>query len=605
MPARFASLYGSGAYSSCNYNCPAPPTVITLPSGLQIAINLTSGQRIPLAGYDVTVTPLNGLGTTIQKAVFYIDGQLAFTAVPDNTGTARWHWVPASVGDVQMRVVVYGNDGSQTTYIFSLHVVAGTVPGQEQPQGQGSTGQTQSAGKKPATSVPVPVLQRLGHAIRHAVQGVVRHIPIPVVYSFPYVLFALLGMLLLFFALQVRREIQAVLRLRHNVLAEQHIAKEKETFLQLSEHYLRTPITLIRGGAEALAAANNQTPVLPPAVVQRIGELGGRLHDSVEAAISRLTSNELLAGIPNSQQSLAAGKLWLSTGFLVPVAGFVALLGITQYLVQNIRQLNVTAVNQFVQATIAGLLLVAFYEILRRRRLRRREVTALRQSLEYQRAVDGARNDFIHDNVMLFSSDVQQLLAALPDMPGNATVATVREGCLRFRKVISQFIVASSLAIARSQDPLEPVDVAGVFAQAEQMAAKPLTTHRTKIQTQSEIAQIYCRQPQWLPFVLASLLDNAASYSPDAGVVELGAAADHFYVADHGAGIAPDALRELFKPFTKGEGAMDFTHQGLGFSLYLDKLIMTYVGGDITAQSAEGKGTTMTLLLPQAAPAAA
>src|SRR5215203_2007719 len=61
-----AEDYGDGAYGRCTYgSCDqASPTVITLPSGLEIAINLTDGQVITGTSYAVTVTPLNGAGAT-------------------------------------------------------------------------------------------------------------------------------------------------------------------------------------------------------------------------------------------------------------------------------------------------------------------------------------------------------------------------------------------------------------------------------------------------------------------------------------------------------------------------------------------------------------
>ena len=54
----------------------------------------------------------------------------------------------------------------------------------------------------------------------------------------------------------------------------------------------------------------------------------------------------------------------------------------------------------------------------------------------------------------------------------------------------------------------------------------------------------------------------------------------------------------LFQPFSKIEGFENFDHEGMGFSLYLDKLIMEYLGGSINLQSEENQGTTVDLKLP-------
>lgn len=102
--------------------------------------------------------------------------------------------------------------------------------------------------------------------------------------------------------------------------------------------------------------------------------------------------------------------------------------------------------------------------------------------------------------------------------------------------------------------------------------------------------------------MLFSLVDNAIAYSPDGSTVQVNASTSAtestLTVTDHGNGIQPGKLKILFQPFLKLEGAEAFNHEGMGFSLYLDKLIMTYLGGSIAMDSAPGKGTTVTLHLP-------
>ena len=79
--------------------------------------------------------------------------------------------------------------------------------------------------------------------------------------------------------------------------------------------------------------------------------------------------------------------------------------------------------------------------------------------------------------------------------------------------------------------------------------------------------------------------------------VESGANDTAISVTDHGRGIAPATQQQLFRPFAKVEGALTFDNEGMGFSLYLDKLIMTYIGGEIALASKLGQGTTATVRL--------
>lgn len=448
-------------------------------------------------------------------------------------------------------------------------------------------------------------VQSVGHAVNQAIKGVIRHVPAPVVYSFPYILFMLLGTLLLFFALQTQREVRAAHRLSEIVAGEKHIAEEKETFIQLSEHYLRTPVTLIRGGVDLLEFGGPAAAPVAPQAVANLKALSLKLHDNVEAVIARLTSNDLFAGVPAASEVAPSKRLWLSVSFLLPVAAMFVLLGFVQYLVQNARELNVTLVNQLVQGIVAAMLLAIFYQVFRRRRLRQQESTALEQALRYQQAIDTTRNDFIRDSAQTLAADSEALAAALQTLPEGQAKQTIGEGCDRFRKVVAQFTMASRLGVGQSQEPPVAIDTGALFAQAKQQAAKALAGHGIRVQEEARVPQVRCRQPRWLSYVLGSLIDNAGAYSNQGASVELVADGDvasaRISVRDHGAGIPPETLKDLFQPFIKNEGALQFTHEGLGFSLYLDRLIMAYLGGSISAASEVGKGTTMTVTLPAGA----
>jgi len=54
------------------------------------------------------------------------------------------------------------------------------------------------------------------------------------------------------------------------------------------------------------------------------------------------------------------------------------------------------------------------------------------------------------------------------------------------------------------------------------------------------------------------------------------------------------------QPFARGTDVLAYDYEGIGLSLYLDRLIVERVGGELTMQSVVGKGTTVSLLLPRA-----
>lgn len=98
--------------------------------------------------------------------------------------------------------------------------------------------------------------------------------------------------------------------------------------------------------------------------------------------------------------------------------------------------------------------------------------------------------------------------------------------------------------------------------------------------------------------VLANLITNAIRHTPAGGTVELKAANSEigwlFSVRDTGTGIPPETLAHVFDRFVKGG---DSRGTGLGLSIARD-LVRAH-GGDMTASSRDGLGTTIEFTIPK------
>jgi PAS domain S-box-containing protein len=118
--------------------------------------------------------------------------------------------------------------------------------------------------------------------------------------------------------------------------------------------------------------------------------------------------------------------------------------------------------------------------------------------------------------------------------------------------------------------------------------------------------------------VLINLLSNAVKFSDPGGrvVVSWGSARDvlehpvtdpegpwvFVRVMDEGVGIPAEQLERIFEPFVQGESGR--ARGGAGLGLAISRRLAWLMGGELTAASNPGKGSTFTLWLPREVPVA-
>jgi signal transduction histidine kinase/CheY-like chemotaxis protein len=110
--------------------------------------------------------------------------------------------------------------------------------------------------------------------------------------------------------------------------------------------------------------------------------------------------------------------------------------------------------------------------------------------------------------------------------------------------------------------------------------------------------------------VFTNLLNNAAKYTEAGGrivtVAERAGDEAVVRIQDNGIGIAGDVLPRIFELFVQAPTALDRASGGLGVGLTLARALIRLHGGEVTAASpGRGQGSTFTVRLALAAPAAA
>lgn len=104
--------------------------------------------------------------------------------------------------------------------------------------------------------------------------------------------------------------------------------------------------------------------------------------------------------------------------------------------------------------------------------------------------------------------------------------------------------------------------------------------------------------PHLLGRAVTNLLDNAATWSPPGGVVEVILREGTLEVADEGPGIADTDLPHIFERFYRAREARGRPGSGLGLAIV--RSVATRHGGQVTAGHAANGGARLTMSLPRA-----
>ncbi len=179
----------------------------------------------------------------------------------------------------------------------------------------------------------------------------------------------------------------------------------------------------------------------------------------------------------------------------------------------------------------------------------------------------------------------------------------VRRSAQRLFKMVNTLLDFARLEAGRAQASFAPTDlaaltanVAGQFRSAIEAAGLTLD-----VRCAPQPDAVLVDAEMWEKIVL-NLLSNALKYTLRGSVrVDL-AWTDRdavLTVEDSGVGIAPSELPRIFERFYRAETTQGRSHEGTGIGLALVHDLVQMHGGDVTARSTLGEGTTFTVRLPR------
>lgn len=170
--------------------------------------------------------------------------------------------------------------------------------------------------------------------------------------------------------------------------------------------------------------------------------------------------------------------------------------------------------------------------------------------------------------------------------------------------LINSVLNYAKLEAGKVEYELTTVSVPAMLDSVEQLVAAQARSRRLTLERRTCATSLDVRaDADKLRQVLLNLLSNALKFTPAGGTITLGCRPERdnavaLYVSDTGRGIPREQLPRIFDPFVQVGRRLTSTDEGTGLGLAISRDLAAGMGGELTAESTEGVGSTFTLVLP-------
>jgi signal transduction histidine kinase/ActR/RegA family two-component response regulator len=172
-------------------------------------------------------------------------------------------------------------------------------------------------------------------------------------------------------------------------------------------------------------------------------------------------------------------------------------------------------------------------------------------------------------------------------------------------KLLDDLLDAARISSGKITLTTQPLVLADILQQAVETLQPCIQDRRQSLQIELPPESVVVEGDQVrLTQVFTNLLANASKYTPDGGMLRLGAHAgpDEVTVGieDNGNGIAPEIIPYIFDLFTQGPRSLARSEGGLGVGLNVVRNLVTMHAGTVAAESrGAGQGSCFTVRLPR------
>lgn len=176
---------------------------------------------------------------------------------------------------------------------------------------------------------------------------------------------------------------------------------------------------------------------------------------------------------------------------------------------------------------------------------------------------------------------------------------TAREESDRLNRIVNNILDMTKMEAGVLRISKKPCDARDLIGTCLEQLKDKIDSRNIKIDIPKDSPEIAVDFPFMLKAIY-NVIDNALKYSPPDKPVEIGISfvqrKAKIQIQDYGIGISRDDLKRIFEKFYRVERAENVLGTGLG--LCISKSIIEAHNGQITVESAPGKGSVFSIEIP-------
>ena len=203
-------------------------------------------------------------------------------------------------------------------------------------------------------------------------------------------------------------------------------------------------------------------------------------------------------------------------------------------------------------------------------------------------------------------SNVRGYLEAIQDgmvQPTKEVIDSLHEEAMLLSRLVNDLQELALAEAGKLHIEAQQLDVRQMVLRAAGLAQQPASQKKLKLRTEvpAALAPVFA-DPERLGQILHNLLDNAMQYTPEGGEIVITARRQEEFieiqVQDTGSGISAEHLPYIFERFYRADQSRSRATGGAGLGLTIVKQLVEAQGGQISASSQAGQGTTISFSLP-------